>query len=205
MKNVTPPPFCVEKKSRKRFTTVLKRVIVGIAVFIAYSFAFFFSAKTLYKLWIPWVISAIIALTLSTILWKFRNPLISTTKFILKYLTYSVCITGVIAGLIFSLNYLCSDTSSQTTVSAKVIEKYTKTRYHTKRVGRRYTGQGKPYKVYYIVAELPDGRTKEFGLTLSQYNRTRRNSEIQLTLETGLLSIPVIKDSSISTPPKKRR
>lgn len=205
MNNTTPPPFCPKPKAKRGSLTITKRILVAIFAIIAYSIAVYFGGKTLYNLWIPWTIAIVIASGCVALLRKYLKTDTSTIKSILNFIIHTVCVTGLVAGLIFSLNYAYSDNSAESTVSAKVINKYSQTRYHTKRVGRRYTGQGRPYKVYYIVAELPDGRTKEFSQTLSQYNQTDLNSKIQLSIEPGLLSMPVIKESRIITQKKHRK
>lgn len=80
---------------------------------------------------------------------------------------------------------------------ATVEQRYTKTRHRTKRVGRRVTAQGEPYKVYYIVLRLSDGKTKDMEVTHSTYRHFSKGDTLTVTLDRGILNIPVIKSQII--------
>ncbi len=195
MNNTTPPPY--RPKSKRNTLRTIKRITLALLLFAAYTMAVFISGKTIFDLRIPWLASAAIAVVSGIFLWKKWEPISGTSNFFINFLIHTVCIAGLAAGLVFSLNYFCSDKSSESEVTAKVINSYSKTRYHTRRIGRRLSGRGTPYQVYYIEAELPDGRRKEFSVTLNQYNEARRSARIRLDIENGLLSMPVIKKSTI--------
>lgn len=203
MNNTIPPPY--RPKSKRNTLQTAVRIIVALLVFAAFTLAVYISGKTIFNLWIPWSISVFSAVVSGIFLWRKWKPISGSSSILINFLIHTVCVAGIAAALVFSLNYFGSDKSSESVVTAKVVNSYSKTRYHTRRIGRRLSGRGNPYKVYYIEAELPDGRKKEFSVTLSQFNEARRSSRMRLDIEEGLLSMPVIKESTIVKAGKKRK
>ncbi len=78
---------------------------------------------------------------------------------------------------------------------------YSKTFHRSKRVGRRYTTTGEPYKVYYMEAAFSDGRTKEIRLGQRGFGKRKKGDRLELEIEKGFFGIPVIKSdlSHLST------
>lgn len=194
----------VSGKGRRALVITL-RIILGLLAFASYTFAIFLGTKTLTTLWIPWVVTAAVALATGLHLAPLCRVFTGSTRFILNYDIYSFISTGVLTGLFFSLNYFLSDPSSACGVNADVTRIYSETRYHTRRVGRRVVGRGNPYKVYNADVVLPGGRTKTIPLTLSEYNSSRHSTVMTVEVEKGFFGLPVIKHTSLVPPPKEAR
>lgn len=112
---------------------------------------------------------------------------------ILKYLLHSVFASSVCLVVCMALNYHIPRKGELHDETAVVERRYTKTRHRTKRVGRRVTAQGEPYKVYYIVLQFNDGKTKDMEVAYSIYRRYTKGDSVPLTLDRGILNIPVIR------------
>lgn len=173
---------------------VLLRILIGIVLIVSSGMAYYFGTKTLVDLWIPWSVSFSLALLSGIFAWRIWIPLTSAKRFIINFPIHLIGVTVIFGFLILAINYTLSDIRTRTVVNAEVCSRYTKTRYHTKRVGRHYTAKGNPYKVYYIEIEFPDGRKKESGVTLSQYNRIKKGTQLRVVVENGFLSMPVMKE-----------
>ncbi len=81
---------------------------------------------------------------------------------------------------------------------------YSKTFHRSRRVGRRYTTTGEPYKVYYMEARFSDGRTKELRLGQSGFGKRKKGDRLEIEIDKGFFGIPVIK-SKISGLAKQKR
>ncbi len=201
--NSSPVPPSVGKGRRALVVTL--RILIGLLAFAGYTFALFLGSKTLTTLWIPWVVTAVVALATGLHLAPSCRVFTSSTRFILNYCVYVFISTGVLAGAFFSLNFFLSDPSTVTCVNAEVTRIYSETRYHTRRVGRRSVGRGRPYIVYNADVVLPDGKTKTIPLTLTEYNRSRRSKVMTVEVERGFFGLPVFKHTTLVPPPKKMR
>lgn len=81
---------------------------------------------------------------------------------------------------------------------------YSKTFHRSRRVGRRYTTNGEPYKVYYMEAAFSDGRTKEIRLGQRGYGKRKKGDRLELEIEKGFFGIPVIKSDLSRVATQKR-
>lgn len=178
----------------KRNVRTALRILTGIALVIFSGIAYYLGTRTLADLWIPWSVSLGIALISGVFAWKIWIPLTSSMRFIINFPIHLMAVTAICGFLIFTTNYVWADAQSRKIVNAEVCNRYSKTRYHTKRVGRHYTAKGNPYKGYYIEIEFPDGRKKEAGVSLSQYSRIKKGSKLMVAVEKGFLSMPVMKE-----------
>lgn len=122
------------------------------------------------------------------------GPLLGVSNRIASTAIGLVLFTGVLGGGFLTLNHAAGN-GNDIRVDAVVEQRYTKTRHHTKRVGRRYTRQGEPYKVYYVRFRMPDGQTADISTSIHYYSRVHSGDTIRLTLRTGLFGLPVITDT----------
>ena len=110
-------------------------------------------------------------------------------------------VAGAVAGLllVLGLNWLGADESSAHVEECRIVERHTETRNRY-----RYRRKGTPvktgtYQVWRITVEFADGRRKEMGVSLEEYNRLRKKTRRKMTLRRGLLGLPVVTDREIST------
>lgn len=124
-----------------------------------------------------------------------KRGVASKLHLVLSVLGTAAATTTAVGCLIFGVNYYGRHTSQATELHATVTAKYTKTRTRNVGTGRRFSrgGHREKYKVYYITAELPDGRSKDFQLTLSRYNSIKSGKPIAVTLTPGLLGMDVVE------------
>lgn len=111
-----------------------------------------------------------------------------------SYVTGVVVAFSMVLGGFYLLNYFYSEPSSHEAVVATVTDKYSKQHYHVKRISRHSTVRGRPYRVYYIVLDIPDKGEKELRISLGQYNNVKKGGTVTLEMERGLLGVPVIKE-----------
>ncbi len=79
-------------------------------------------------------------------------------------------------------------------VECEVCKKYTQTH---KRYGRHHNVTG-TYRTYHAAVALPDGREKDFSLSISRYNHIKRGDRVKMELRRGTLGWPVIFSDNFS-------
>ena len=106
---------------------------------------------------------------------------------------HALATTVVISCCVIGANYLWAAPDSAVEVEVPVIEKFRKEHQRTRRVGRhRYVNAGVWYS-YHLKVEMPDGRMKNIEVGRGEYSRAREGALKKLTLQQGMLGIPVIK------------
>jgi len=94
----------------------------------------------------------------------------------------------------YSLNYYKSRSDSSVTYQATVLNKISEEHYRTRRISRHHSVRGEKYRVYSLLLQMPDGKTKEVRVTPEQFIRCANGRPITVNLEQGLFGIPVIKN-----------
>lgn len=124
-------------------------------------------------------------------LW-FRNH--SESRYLwISMIIFLIVACGFFFTTILSLNYFLSNNDS-TIVKTKIEKIYSENRQKQRRVRNRYIASGETYKVYYILLDFPDGKTRKYPLSLEHYNKyislslhhRKKISTIDVTLTTGL-------------------
>lgn len=172
-------------------------IVTGLVLVCAYGLAVYLGGQTLTPLWIPWSVVGALSIASGLVAWKIWCPLTGCRKVWLNFLLNIAVAAGILSGAIFSLNYWLAEESSDTVVTAAVTARYSETRHYTRRLGRRLSARGNPYKVYFVRLALPGGREKDFRVDAGQYNRLRNAAEVDLTVEEGFLFMPVVKEFRI--------
>ena len=106
---------------------------------------------------------------------------------------YIVAATGISMALLLGINYFAKNSSESYTYEAKIEKIFSETAYRRKRVGNRYYANGEPYKNYYMVITMPDGKNKKFPISTSHFNKyaatshisKRRPKSVKLTFTPG--------------------
>lgn len=172
--------------------SILVGVIISICM-LCYGAAFALVSRTLITGWIPFAISFVLALISGSTLWKIWIRITESENFWINYLCHIAAATGIIATLLLGCNYFFADEDTLHTENVTVERKYYKTRHRSRRVGRRYTTNGEPYKVYYMEIRFSDGRLKEQSLSFDEYRKTKKGKNLEIPVEKGLFGINVIK------------
>lgn len=104
----------------------------------------------------------------------------------------------VICFSFLAINYFGADFASGDASGHGVIERrYQKTRYRTRRVGRRTYAQGAPYQVYFLDVSIPGWGKRDFEVGKKKYDTVRTGDTVSLSMAQGSLGFPVVNPSSI--------
>ena len=123
---------------------------------------------------------------------RFWRWLLGSIRRFWMVLAHTVTFTLVLSALLLGVNYLGVEYGSLPQEKAVVVRKYSETRYHSKRVGRRTYSRGAPYKVYKMEVEFADGLKRDFPLVRERYGRIHKGDTILVGRGRGILGMPVI-------------
>lgn len=175
------------------------RIVEGIILFVivlviiaALGYAMAMHSFTIIEWWKPVALSAILAFPISIPLAKYVGRLTRRTLKYIEYPSSFILTFSIILAVLYSANFYFSDSASGYEYKAPVIRKYSQERTRTNKIGRRGYKTTK-YYVYLIEIEMIDGKIKKLEKTLSEYNRIKRGSCLDLFIEDGLFHVPVIK------------
>ncbi|MDE6637672.1 MAG: hypothetical protein K2K32_05485, partial [Muribaculaceae bacterium] len=135
----------------------------------------------------------VIAFPVSILLAKYMKRLTTSIFEYLEYPTAFILSFSIILAAFYSSNYFLSDDSSGYEYQAPVVRKYSQERTRSFKTGRRGYRNEK-YTVYIIELEMKDGKIKRLEKPLSEYNKIKKGSSLQLLVEDGFFTIPVIKN-----------
>lgn len=141
----------------------------------------------------------VIAAGSSAVLAKRWERVTGIRNYVVNFLVNLVVAGLVLSALVLGINYTTADTFSNEPELVTISRKYTKTRYKSKRVGRRHYTRGEPYKVYFLELEIPDIGSRQIEVSHKLYGSVRDGDT--LTLRTGreLLGMEVT-DTKTLTP-----
>lgn len=150
---------------------------------------------TMIEWWKPVAVCAVISLPVSILLARYMKRLTNSVFEYLEYPTAFVLSFSILLSGFYTSNFFLSDKSSGVEYNAPVVRKYSQVRTRTFKNGRRGYRTEK-YTVYVIELEMNDGKIKRMEKTLSEYNKIKKGSSLNLRIEQGLFSIPVIKNNN---------
>ncbi len=159
---------------------------------VALGFAIGLHSFTIIEWWKPVAICGILAF-IPTIFFSRHTK--TLTSCIMDYLEYPVSFAisfSLLLAIFYASNYFLSDHTSGYDYQAPIVRKYSEVRSRSHKTGRRVYREEK-YTVYIIEAEMKDGKIKKMEKPLSEYNRLKKGAHLNLFMEKGLFSIPVIK------------
>lgn len=149
--------------------------------------------KTLIEWWV--VPSGALAVGFGTAFFAGQkwSVLTTTSNRPLNRTVHALATTVVLTCCVIGANYLWTKEDSAVGVETVVESKVRKEHQRTRRVGRhRYVNAGVWYS-YHLDVRMPDGRLKTIEVSRGEYSRSREGNVKKLTLQQGLLGIPVIK------------
>lgn len=182
------------KHSRHRAWRTAGMAALAIILFGCYGTALGLQENTVTSPWIPWGISATTAMLTGTMTWRKWRSLTEHNGFIPNYLCHFMIATGMTAAITYSTNYVWADPKSRHTEQVTIEKCYYKTHYNTQRIGRNRVRRGKAYKVYFMDVTFSNGQHKTLQIPVKQYRTMRTGSVMPLTMELGMLGMPVIKE-----------
>ncbi len=147
---------------------------------------------TIVDWWKPVAVCSIIALPVSFWLARFMRPLTIPIIAYLEYPAAFILSFSILLAAFYASNFFLSDHSSAYEYKAPIVRKYSQVRTRSHKTGRRGYREEK-YTVYIIEVEMKNGKIKKMEKPLGEYNRIKKGSSLDLLMEDGLFSIPVIK------------
>ncbi len=138
---------------------------------------------TLSSWWYPALIALVLALV--------SAPIWVRSK---KAMFWHMAVAGSLCYMAFlGVNSWCADSSKSVTESAEVVDKFSEKHNDYRRVGRhRYIPNGSHY-TYHVTLRLESGETRNFEVTLAEYNRLRKGSKRKVTRNEGFFGMPFVK------------
>ena len=162
------------------------------------------SASTLASPSIPIAIAVILAAISAIPLYRMWKWLTRSENFLPNFICHLIVFSSAFSFSIYALNFAFPQEGTRYQIKATVEKKISKTRHHSKRVGRRYTTQGEPYKVYEIEVRLPDSVKKDFSVNVERYIYSHKGDTVILNAEKGMFGIVTLRlDTEIKRPKHK--
>lgn len=175
---------------------ILRGILIGLIVLIVIGtsgIAMALHGETFVSPWLPGLLALALGASTSLVMWKWWIPLTGTDSRLFNTLCHIVTVASVAIAAFYGANYAFADRSTHHTEMAVVEGRYSETRYHSRRVGRRVVGRGEPYKVYHIEVCLTDGQKKRLSVPFGRFRRIHTGDTISLPVEQGALGFPVIR------------
>ena len=168
------------------------KIILGISgVILCYGFTMALFTYTMVDPLMIILISLGIAMASAFPIVLIRNNENRKKTVIIKLGCYIIAMTGLFMSMILGINYFARKKSETYTYNANIEKIISETAHRSKRVGRRYYNTGQPYKKYYVIITMPDGKSKKYPISTETYNkyasvshihkRRPRNVEISIT------------------------
>ncbi len=180
----------MSKKTCIRVGRFLLIGVIIVATLAVYGLVINLAGRTLCPWWPVALVSAVVGAALSRVMSGFWMWLTDTSSRWFGVVCGMVAMTGVAMLSFYGTNAWAADET--VTVQASVERRYTQTRYHSRRVGRRTYARGAPYKVYKVEVRLPDGQLTTFDVGFERYNRARKGKQIPVELTHGLWGADVV-------------
>lgn len=179
-------------KSEKTGRTVVLVIVIILAVCL------YGGAVALYGMTsVEWALPCAVGLFMAALTLK---PMLGAWKWMLESgsaifagIAHMLAMTGVFAFLFLGINFWLADDATLHRERVELLGRDREKRHHSRRVGRHRYVRGDAYYVYHMTVRLPDGREKRIDVPLSYYNTLVRKDSVTLTLESGGLGMPVIR------------
>lgn len=178
-----------EKGKSKRATIVLVLAILAIIILSGCAMCFFErTVVTAINVVLPAISVGFIVSYLCKGL-AFRVS--GNRNFLINYIVQGVLFSALFSSAFLIGNYTLGGKGlHQEEVTVERV--YSKTQHRPRRVGRRYVGQGQPYKVYYMEIAFANGNRKEIRLGQTGYHGHKKGQKLRLDISTGLFGLPII-------------
>ncbi|MDE6696723.1 MAG: hypothetical protein K2K25_07570 [Muribaculaceae bacterium] len=181
---------------KRNIAEIILTAFLILIVIVAIGFSMGMHSLTIIEWWKPVIACGVIALPVTFLIAKYMKRLTCTIFDYLEYPAAFILSFSIILAAFYASNYFLSDDSSSYEYHAPVVRKYSQVRTRSFKTGRRGYRNEK-YKVYIIELEMKDGKIKRLEKTLSEYNKIKRGTSLNLLVEDGFFTIPVIKNMKI--------
>lgn len=166
---------------------ILSVVAFILAVFVT-GCAMAVYRDTIVEWWMPIVVSAIVGIAFTFGI-SGRVGGFGVDRFIQFAAIFAI--TAAVTGFgVLAVNRYGADLTQTEETQCEVVRKYSE--QHQSGSGRRHSGSWRTYTTWHVGLLLPDGRQKDFQVTLSRYNKIKTGSMIHMTIAPGMLGMPVI-------------
>ena len=165
----------------------------------------FFLEETIVNLWLFWGIILLISIGSGLILGRRWSKITKVSNFAVNLIVHVIVFALFLAAAVLIVNYSTADLATAAPEHVVVERKYTKTRYHTKRITRKTYVRGEPYEVYYIDLDIPQIGERAFQVPIKVYSSLSAGDTATVRLGQGILGLKVV-DASSAAPlrPKKK-
>lgn len=171
----------------------VKLVCVSVVGLFSYGAVMGFSSITLVSPVAVAIGCAAVSAAIYPLAGKLWQRILSVSGHVLPILCHLVVVTGIVMALFYLLNFIFAAKDTLHKEAAVVENKYTETRYQSKRISRNRYVRGDPYPVYYIDVSLPGGWRKPMQIDLKKYNKIRQGDTLQIPVACGLFGVSVMK------------
>lgn len=174
-------------------STRLKIIIILLCslTVIFYSVSLALYEKTIVNPYILLSIAGFLSVISGVTMWRFWRRITDKENFLINYMCHVVFSFGFLLFSYLTINIIFKNESEEYREGAEVENVYSKTRYKTKRVGRRYV-RGDEYKAYFMKINLKDDVSKEIQITLAKTRHLHKGDSVNVVLCPGFLGSPVI-------------
>ena len=117
--------------------------------------------------------------------------------YILNFGIHVVVFGLILSFMVLLINYTTAGLSKVPPTEVTVEKKMTKTRYRSKRVGRRSYTRGEPYNVYFLELDIPERGEHSFQVSKSVYSSVKKGESATIKISRGALGMSVIDPNSI--------
>lgn len=173
-----------------RKSTVILILSIFLAIIITGA-GFALLGRTFISLRVPALTALAISIAITGLSCNFYKGSLSRYLVcgVIFMLTASVSFTSFLA-----LNYCFRREQTDHKVEVTVTKKFSREKTRYRRLARGRMVADGTYHTYHIVAETPDGNSKEVTLSIEKYNRMKRGMHTDISIAEGLFGYPVITD-----------
>ncbi|MBD5227275.1 MAG: hypothetical protein HDS67_04395 [Bacteroidales bacterium] len=147
--------------------------------------------------WLFWGVIGFVSIATGVILGRRWEKVTHVSNFAVNLAVHVVVLGLFLAFGLLVLNYSTAHLADAPQTDVTVEKKFTKTRYHSQRSGRRTYRRGDPYQVYFIGLDIPDFGERSFEIPRSIYSSVRTGDTATIKMARGCLGFPVVDRMSV--------
>lgn len=176
-------------------STRLKIIIILLCslTVVFYSVSLALYEKTIVNPYILLSIAGFLSVVSGVTMWRLWRRITEKENFLINYICHVFFSFGFLLFSYLTVNMIFKNERDEYRERAEVENVYYKTRYRTKRVGRRYV-RGDEYKAYFMKIHLKGDVSKEIQITLSKTRHIHSGDSVNVVLCPGFLGSPVITE-----------
>lgn len=178
----------------------MRTVIWVLTLFVIMLLAggvWFLMNDTLLNQWFFWGVIGFVSLATGAVLARRWERITRVSNFAVNLAIHVFVFALFLAFGTLVLNYATAGLDDAEPTEVSVEKKFTKTRYHSQRAGRRTYKRGTPYQVYFIGLDIPDFGERSFEIPRSVYNSVRTGDRATIKMARGCLGLEVVDRMSV--------